>query len=737
MSDTSDKFALVLLLDGMWELTPKILKDIILNHFDTEVTIGDGDSDGKSTEFAMGSFPTFFAQFEGFMFIIHTLPQPFFENPQAAAQELGELRVSKAVAEHTCHIHVSLMNAPAEADEETQRHMVGKMVVGLGWSDSTRAIFNPQTGMVRLWEETFKKALEEDGPDAAFNQFEPSSVKTEPVFKAELDDEDFKWVEAEAKRRWPEFEAAWANRQPGQLFLVKAPCKDGDNVEHMWIRVTKMEDGYVQGKLENEPVNVTRFKRGSTLRLKVSLITDWAFEKDKQLVGYFSTQALERKKQRAEAGIRQKKAGAAAAVMDIPAVQKAASPRDRNREDAGPRRREPVAKASSSKAVWWIAGIALGAVLLLSCAGVAFVVMGGMLVGFRGHSPEPDGWGPPPGNPGPGPGPGNPPPKVEGLKGEGSSDAAVRQFVGKVRGGDVPGAYELTSAALKQRQTVGQLQEFVTKHKAFDSNDGQMFFLLLRESPDEAVYVASVKNPKGTPAFTLVSKRDVGWWWVDNIERTDKVRGPAVQGAGNGPMTVQWFRSNLNDGNLVRAYSLTTDRFQKELPYPQFPAWAKKFAVLTTPRFDIITGADQSEVILRTPGLTAPPALTLRTQQFGKEWLIDSMTPGAKLPARGHADRGACGRFFRGALADGRLEEAYSMLSPDLQKKLSIEEFRTILTSKKQFDGVDAINVIVWPDPKDDSRNYISVTGPKGRPAFEFRVANVGGTWFVAELTAN
>src|SRR5262245_2036309 len=50
-------------------------------------------------------------------------------------------------------------------------------------------------------------------------------------------DPRFKAAEAEARRRWPEFVAAFNRREPNVAYAVKARFTDGSATEWMWVQV--------------------------------------------------------------------------------------------------------------------------------------------------------------------------------------------------------------------------------------------------------------------------------------------------------------------------------------------------------------------------------------------------------------------------------------------------------------------------------------------------------------------
>ena len=108
------------------------------------------------------------------------------------------------------------------------------------------------------------------------------------------DDPRYKTAEAEARRRWPEFVAAFARRAPGDTFSVKSAFSDGKQTEWMWIRVESIEpDGEggqrIKGTLASEPVyarNVARAAGISESSMKVLFHKALGMSWVKYLQGY-------------------------------------------------------------------------------------------------------------------------------------------------------------------------------------------------------------------------------------------------------------------------------------------------------------------------------------------------------------------------------------------------------------------------------------------------------------------
>jgi uncharacterized protein YegJ (DUF2314 family) len=96
----------------------------------------------------------------------------------------------------------------------------------------------------------------------------------------------------EARRRWPEFVAALARRRPGQTFAVKAPIREGSQVEFVWLSDVRLEGEQVSGRLDSDPGELKQCCRGDRLQVSPAEVVDWTFEDDEILHGCFTAYAL-------------------------------------------------------------------------------------------------------------------------------------------------------------------------------------------------------------------------------------------------------------------------------------------------------------------------------------------------------------------------------------------------------------------------------------------------------------
>ena len=74
------------------------------------------------------------------------------------------------------------------------------------------------------------------------------------VVQLGADDPGLVAAAAEAKRRWPEFVAAFNEHRPGRKCAVKyAASINGGGNEHIWIMVTALGSGTISGTLGTLP----------------------------------------------------------------------------------------------------------------------------------------------------------------------------------------------------------------------------------------------------------------------------------------------------------------------------------------------------------------------------------------------------------------------------------------------------------------------------------------------------
>lgn len=225
--------------------------------------------DPDATEFVTGVSPMFIIQRQGKLYLVNNFDRPYVEDVEAEAENIQELRVRKAFQEHRAWLSVDLLGEePPEKLPEVYRQ-IGKLVAELADTDCL-ALYSPATQQMVPYDAALEEELR--GPDAmeAFRRF----VQV-PVFGISGDDPRMQAAVAEARRRWPEFVAAFERRTPRHKFAVKAPFTEGEHTEFMWLMVTALEGDRILGTLENEPVELKRLRYGSKVSVRCADLNDW------------------------------------------------------------------------------------------------------------------------------------------------------------------------------------------------------------------------------------------------------------------------------------------------------------------------------------------------------------------------------------------------------------------------------------------------------------------------------
>lgn len=217
------------------------------------------------------------------MFMVHNHEDQYFNNVEDLASKVPNLRFAKIIREHSAWLAIDLMEgATAPQMRDRAYHMLGKAITALA-DDDTLALFCPQHQYFNLWSEELENILCGPNPLRAFKEEVKApviGVKSSATMEEAI---------AEAQRRWPEFVAAFKERDPEDpRFIVKAAFTTGEDTEHMWMEVIGIEPEYVHGHLVNEPIHHPTLKRGSQVEVPVADISDWVFAKGDEPVGNFT-----------------------------------------------------------------------------------------------------------------------------------------------------------------------------------------------------------------------------------------------------------------------------------------------------------------------------------------------------------------------------------------------------------------------------------------------------------------
>ncbi|MCM2373252.1 DUF2314 domain-containing protein [Aporhodopirellula aestuarii] len=297
--DESDKpmISLVLLQRQQKYLEDMILAKLVEATWGGDYSHGDGEDDDSDEHegdgFVVGENPLFIIKAPTGMYLVHNLDAPYWDNKDEVVEAIGELRLRKAVEDHTAWLAVDLLTPGDEEPDMNEAYLlVAKLLVALADED-TLAVVRPESMDINVWSEEVADRLLTPG---AYEDL--SHQDNAPVIPIAEDNPAMQAAIATAKQRWPEFVDAFqqrANHQAGDeesSFVVKAKITVDDSTEFIWVDVIGLEPHFVHGYLANDPVALGDLKLGSQVEFPIEDVCDWCYQKDDEPVGLFSLEAI-------------------------------------------------------------------------------------------------------------------------------------------------------------------------------------------------------------------------------------------------------------------------------------------------------------------------------------------------------------------------------------------------------------------------------------------------------------
>lgn len=216
--------------------------------------------------------PPFIIKHPEAILLVHHFDSPYFDDPAAVAEDLVERRVRRAVAEHRAWTSVDVMTWFGDDQTEAAPYRVVARLLAELADDNVLAVVDPAAQQIFTYDPETERKLRSIDPRAELRELYYAPVISVP-------DEDPAMIAAveEARRRWPEFVAAFEQRSPDvkSPFIVKAPVGPAGNEEFIWIEVTGIEADTIYGNLGNEPAAIPNLKLGDRVRVPVAKLNDW------------------------------------------------------------------------------------------------------------------------------------------------------------------------------------------------------------------------------------------------------------------------------------------------------------------------------------------------------------------------------------------------------------------------------------------------------------------------------
>jgi uncharacterized protein YegJ (DUF2314 family) len=177
---------------------------------------------------------------------------------------------------------------PDQQPRESAYPHIGKLVAEFADEDCL-AVLAPETSKIVPYDSSLEESLRSKEPLRLFDF--PAKV---PVIEVPDDDPRMKKAVKEARRRWPEFVTAFEQRELDDFFSIKAPIREGENCEFMWVNATAIEGERIFGTLGNDPVLLKKVRDGDRVVVSVADLNDWMYIKKgaEDYVGGFTVKVL-------------------------------------------------------------------------------------------------------------------------------------------------------------------------------------------------------------------------------------------------------------------------------------------------------------------------------------------------------------------------------------------------------------------------------------------------------------
>ena len=295
IEDDGPLLSVVLLQKKLPTLSEKSVAGLIQKAWKKNVSVGD-DAQKDAKDFVVKGGPGFVIQCQDTLCMVILATKPYIEAD--ALEEVAELRTRKMLQEHKAWLSLDLMgNIREKPAEEQDAEMTRIIRLAAEIVDkNTVGVLLPSENIVLPISEEVLAAMK--GADALKALRKSSNAA---VVGAAGDDPEMLAATAEARRTWPEFVKAFAQKPvSSESFSAKFPFDAPDQKEFMWVEVLSIQGDTVVGRLGNDPVWVKDLKLGDEVTMKVSQLSDWMYLKDGEIVGGYTVKVLMDKQTREE-----------------------------------------------------------------------------------------------------------------------------------------------------------------------------------------------------------------------------------------------------------------------------------------------------------------------------------------------------------------------------------------------------------------------------------------------------
>lgn len=206
--------------------------------------------------------------------------------PEEIAENFLEARLKEAVLEHQSFASFYSTQPVEDAIWDQTLIALGRVLAEYA-DDEALMLWRADNNQCIRFSPEMREELKQGRILDLFNE-----GNGDEVMLVDSDDERMAVAVAEARRRWPEFVAAFRQGDDPDSCIAKGPFGDGHNVEYMWISVTEITADTIQGKLLSSPFKVRGIKEGQLVMLPVEDLNDWAFISESGPVGMFTERII-------------------------------------------------------------------------------------------------------------------------------------------------------------------------------------------------------------------------------------------------------------------------------------------------------------------------------------------------------------------------------------------------------------------------------------------------------------
>ncbi len=229
----------------------------------------------------------------GFGFIEHAgirvgiplSPSRYVRDMKAAAEEIGDLRLRRAFEAHTCWMGIDFVAAAADISKTRVYQLLGRLAAEFV-DDETLLLFSPEYRRAVIADAALPRQLRLADPLQALFK-----LKRPPLLQVKRDEPAMEKAVAEARRRWPEFVAAFVSRKTTHRFAIKRGFNTPTDEHHefMWVQVVDIQEDRITGILDNDPLYAQGLQgEGDRVVSQFEDVIDWIYTADQSLVGNFT-----------------------------------------------------------------------------------------------------------------------------------------------------------------------------------------------------------------------------------------------------------------------------------------------------------------------------------------------------------------------------------------------------------------------------------------------------------------